>query len=67
VILGNIRLHRDLATSAVVDGVDGAVVTHAEGDVEWLDPEDEVPGDMALQGLQRQLALLGGLIDHKDR
>ena len=60
-VLGNIGLHRDLAASAVVDRVDGAVVTHAEGDVEWLDPEDEIPGDMALQGLERQLTLLGGL------
>lgn len=58
---GVVGLHGDLAAGAVVDGVDGAVVADSEGDVEGLDPEDEVAGDVTFEGLQRQVALLSSL------
>jgi hypothetical protein len=40
------------------------VVADSEGDVEGLDPEDEVARDMALEGFQWQIALLGSLLYH---
>lgn len=58
---GVVRLHGDLAAGAVVDGVDGAVVADSEGDVEGLDPEDEVAGNVTFKGLQGQVALLSSL------
>lgn len=58
---GVVGLHRDLAAGAVVDGVDGTVVADSKGDVEGLDPEDEVAGDVTFEGLQRQVALLSSL------
>lgn len=59
---GVVGLHGDLAAGTVVDGVDGAVVADSEGDVEGLDPEDEVAGNVTLQGFQWQVTLLSSLL-----
>lgn len=54
--------HGDLAPGAVVDSIDGSVITDPEGNRKGFNPENKVLWDVALQRGHRQGTIFSSLL-----